>query len=62
MDRSLLRTVCLFFVLVHRCDLGILSRIYHSLSMKLGGKWIVGLTVSTIQLRKILMLSQMQSP
>ena len=62
MDRSLPRTVCHFFMLVRRWDLGMLSRIYHSCSTRWSGKWTVMLTVSVIQTRTILMVSQLQSP
>ena len=62
MDRSLPRTVCHFFMLVRRCDLGILSRISQRRWTRWGGKWIVMLTVSTIHLSTSLMVSQIQSP
>ena len=62
MDRSSPRTVCHFFMLVRRCDLGMLSRISQRRSMRWGGKWIVMLIVSTIHPSTSLMVSQLQSP
>mmetsp|Transcript_7717 Transcript_7717/g.19158 ORF Transcript_7717/g.19158 Transcript_7717/m.19158 type:complete len:219 (-) Transcript_7717:7368-8024(-) len=62
MERSSPRTVCHFFMLVRFWDFGMLSRISHSRSTRCGGKWIVMPTVSTIQPRTSLIVSQLQSP